>query len=278
MMYDRITEGQDFIPSAKRENAVNDLLNQFTAPGGVPDRNTYSARLVTAPVKLVHADSVNTGELIGFLYTGEDYAESIAPADWKTTGARLGIVRGLLRKNEIADVAALGAVPASVMIISAGHGYAKPDQDGKLVSCSEVTQFQILTGAGNLRAGERQTCQVFIGTPPPEPEEYSGPFKVTLSDDGKKIDVAGGFLNRNGMLVKVPKQKKLDWKAGYLCVHSEIKGASWTGPEFRIVAEPSATHYPVAYLSGSDEAKYIEQYHVPMAIIILSKACPVAEA
>ena len=275
-MFDRISEGQDFVPSAKRENAVNDLLNQFNTPGGVPDRNTYSSRLVTVPVKLIHADQLNAGDLIGFLYSGEDYAESVPPSDWETTGARLGIVRSLLRKNEIADVAALGAVSASVTIADTGHGYAGPDGSGQLVSCEGSTQFQILTAADKLETG-RQQCMVFISSPGGHAEEYFGPFKVTLTEDGKRISVSPGFLNRNGQVVSVP-EKTIDWKTGYLCVHSEIKGANWTAPEFRIVSAPSASDYPVACLSESGGAKHIDQYHVPMAFIILSKACPVAEA
>lgn len=275
-MYDRVYPNGEVKFSASRENAVNDLLNQFNTPGGHPDPKTYSARQITVPVKLAHAETVDAGELIGFLYSGEDYAQSVAPGSWEESGARLGIVRSAMKKNEIADVAALGTANANVTITDVSHGYAEPDTDGKLVSCSEMTQFQILTAMENLRSGERQNCSVFVSSPV-EPEKYRGPFTATLTENETQIEISAGFLNRNGLVVPVPK-RMIPWGSGYLCVHSEIQGANWTAPEFRIVPEPSATHYPVAYLSESGKAKYIDQFHVPMAFIILSKACPVAEA
>lgn len=274
-MYDRVHPKEKVKFSASRENAVNDLLNRMSVPGSIPDAKTYSSRLVTVPVKLAHADAIEAGELIGFTFSGEEYAESVAPDAWITSGARLGIVRSAMKRNEIADVAVLGAVSASVEIVDTSDGYAEPDESGRLVSCGYVTQFQILNPPEQLRAGERQNCIVFITSPVDEPEEYRGPFSAELTDDQTKVKISAGFLNRNGLVVQVP-EKIIPWGAGYLCIHSEIRGSSWTVPEFRIVAGPSATDYPVACLSETDGVKRIDQFHVPMAFIIVSKICPVA--
>ncbi len=276
-MYDRVHPKEKVKFSASRENAVNDLLNQMSMPGSVPDAKTYSARLVTVPVKLAHAEELDAGELIGFSFSGEEYAESAAPEAWENLGARLGIVRSAMQRNEIADVAVLGAVSASVEIIDVYDGYAEPDESGRLVSCGYVTQFQILNPPEQLRAGERQVCMVFITSPVGEPEEYRGPFTAELTEEQTKVKISAGFLNRNGLVVQVP-EKNIPWGTGYLCIHSEIRGSSWTAPEFRIVSAPSATYYPVAYLSETNGMKRIDQFHVPMAFIIVSKICPVAES
>ena len=275
-MYDRVYPNGEVKFSASRENAVNDLLNQMSATGGIPDRKTYSARQITVPVKLAHAETVDAGELVGFLYSGEDYAQSIAPESWDESGARLGIVRSAMKQDEIADVVALGTANANVTITDVSHGYAEPDEFGKLVSCRKITQFQILTAMENLRSGERQTCSVFIASPA-GPEEYRGPFKAALTENETKVEISAGFLNRNGLVVPVPR-KIISWGTGYLCIHSEIRNGEWTAPEFKIVSVPSATCYPAAYLSESDGIKRIDQFHVPMAFIILSKPCPAAES
>ena len=274
-MFDRVHPNSEVKFSAKRENAVNDLLNRVESLSAIPDRTTCSARQITVPVKLNHADTVDVGELIGFLFSGETYAESIAPGQWDDTGARLGIVRSAIKKNEIADVAVLGAVPASVTIKDVLNIYAEPDQNGKLVSCGYMTQFQILTAQEKLEAGKRQTCMVFITSPVDEPEEYCGPFTAELNEDQTKIKISAGYLNRNGLVIAVP-QAVIDWGTGYLCIHSEIKDGGWTVPEFKIVSAPSPTYYPVAFLSETNGVKRIDQFHVPMAFIIVSKPCPVA--
>ena len=275
-MFDKVYPNSEVTFSARRENAVNDLLNQVQPVSALPDAKTYSSRLITVPVRLDHADSVAAGELIGFMYFGDEFAQSIAPDSWNT-GARLGIVRSAMRKNEIADVAVLGAVPASVTIKDVLDIYAEPDQNGKLVSCGYVTQFQILTAQNKLETGKRQTCMVFITSPVDEPEEYCGPFIAELNEDRTKIKISAGYLNRNGLVIAVP-QAIIDWGTGYLCVHSEIKDGGWTVPEFKIVSAPSPTYYPVAWLSETNGVKRIGQFHVPMAFIIVSKPCPVAGA
>jgi len=276
MMFDHVNPNSEVVFSARRENAVTDLLNQIPSISANADAKTYSSRLITVPVRLDHADSVEAGELIGFMYFGDEFAQSIAPDSWNT-GARLGIVRSAMRKNEIADVAVLGAVPASVTIKDVLDGYAEPDQNGKLVSCGYVTQFQILTAQEKLEAGKQQTCMVFITSPVDEPEKYRGPFTAELNEDRTKIKISAGYLNRNGLVIAVP-QADIEWGTGYLCIHSEIKDSDWTVPEFKIVSAPSQTYYPVAWLSETNGVKRIDQFHVPMAFIIVSKPCPVAGA
>lgn len=101
-------------------------------------------------------------------------------------------------------------------------------------------------------------------------------FQVSVDDAGR-LKVSGGWLNRNGEMVRVDEQKGIDPKTGYLCICTkpDDKGA-WSTPEFQVTA-PAPEAYPVAEIKVENSSVSIVQYPVAVAMILLVKQCPIAE-
>lgn len=110
---------------------------------------------------------------------------------------------------------------------------------------------------------------------------YEGCFAVTFT--GNKLSVAPGYLTRNGDFVAVPQAAGITPANGVLCLCSSIdeKTNAWSAPEYKITT-PSAAAYPIAEISevrtvGGSTSARIRQFPVTVAVIMLSKPCPLAE-
>ena len=96
-------------------------------------------------------------------------------------------------------------------------------------------------------------------------------------NDKNKLDITGGWLNRNGEMVWIKPAEGINPKTGYLCLCTkpDDKGA-WSTPEFQVTA-PAPEAYPVAEIKIEGGSVSIVQYPVAVAVIILVKRCPIAE-
>jgi len=105
---------------------------------------------------------------------------------------------------------------------------------------------------------------------------YTGTFEVTIENG--LLDVAAGWLNRNGAFINVPPVSGIAADAsGYLCLCSSIIDDAWTIPEYRITV-PAADAYPVAEITINQAGGVsIRQLPVAVAIIMLAQVCPMAE-
>lgn len=167
------------------------------------------------------------------------------------------VVSGIIRGTVSGDRRKRCAKPAG------GAEFVRSDS-GFAIVIGEYSEFSILclgSGAGG-------------GT-------YEGCFAVTLT--GNKLSVAPGWLTRNGDFVAVPQAVGIEPKNGVLCLCSSIdeKTNAWSAPEYKI-ATPSAAAYPIAEISevrtvGGSTSARIRQFPVTVAVIMLSKPCPLAE-
>ncbi len=106
---------------------------------------------------------------------------------------------------------------------------------------------------------------------------YDGPFAVTLKEN--KLNVSAGWLNCNGTFNEMAAVEKIEPKTGYLCLHTDLdEKGEWITPEFKITA-PAADAFPVAEIKVDEKTKavLIRQFPVTVAVIMLTKQCPLAE-
>ena len=158
---------------------------------------------------------------------------------------------------------------AKVTIKDATHEFAKPTPGGAgtLESC-ETGTARIIWKAGN--SGE-QWCILQLGAG--GAEVYDGPFAITYNGETKKIDIAQGFINRNGEWKKVSEASIQPSKTGYVCVSTKLNDSGeWSEPEF-VITDPDEKNYPIGYCQVSGDLVNVKSYRVPVAIFMIAGDC-----
>lgn len=114
---------------------------------------------------------------------------------------------------------------------------------------------------------------------------YEGPFSFSTNKKGN-IEVAKGFLNRNGEMVQVPNQDIGTLESlteGYICVFDElIDGGAmfrWDTPSIRIIPEKNIDNrcYPIGQVIKNGESNSLVTFPTPVAYIIIGNDCIVEE-
>lgn len=106
----------------------------------------------------------------------------------------------------------------------------------------------------------------------------SGLFLVSQSDKGK-LEISGGWVNRNGLVMQWYEGETIEPAEGILCICSEPldKKGKWSDIRVRITKEPTVFDSPIAAVSIENGSLSIEQYPVTVAYILAAKRCPIAE-
>lgn len=276
-MWDKVSAGDPVVHSARRENAISDILNAFQGMSARLSKGHPSANVaVTAvspeediapfvPVKLLSANP----DLVCRISSKVD-PESL----W-------GITSAYMPKGIAETVVLRGLTPAVVNISDVTHKFAVL-QNGTLESTEIATSCRILI------APEKTGSQLTIilldpGLPQPEIETS---FRVTMTKE-KTLSISGGQINRNGTFLTVPPKEGISLQAGTLCIQSRIEQdpegkngeTKWTTPEY-IYASPAPDSWPIADIEEEKDAengeiKYtIRQRITNIAILMVSKSCP----
>ncbi len=125
-------------------------------------------------------------------------------------------------------------------------------------------------GDGILRAGRR------TGGSGSTDGFYSPCFRVSVNPAGR-LDITGGWMNRNGEVIQVEPKTGVAPGTGVLCVCSTPdEGGKWSAPEFKITT-PAGDAYPIAEIDASSGELQIVQYPVVVALLFVVKTCPLAE-
>lgn len=138
-----------------------------------------------------------------------------------------------------------------------------------------------VTAGPGIRIDKRPTGRVISAVPQYSGGTQSGTsglFLVSLNDKGK-LEISGGWVNRNGLAVTWYKGETIEPTTGILCISSEPvdKLGNWSPVRARITETPTTFDSPIAKVEKSSDIVTIEQYPVTVAHIIAAKRCPIAE-
>jgi len=259
-----VTKGDEFKPSALLSNNVRRLINGINGFGGNGVPGTGSG-VVRIQVYNNAAAEIPAGSAVNFSETASLCGDAV-PAEVFTDAAKTwGVITAKLAVKQMGDCIVSG--PATVAISGDSGKYASPNPAAPATFTRGESGSPILFVANGkgiiLLGGGSDTA-------------YDGPFKVGLSDDGS-LNISAGFLNRNGEFSTVAAKTGISPAAGYLCLSSTIEDGVWTEPEYKITT-PAADAYPVAEISVDETGNVsIRQYQVVVAIILLTKTCPLTK-
>lgn len=106
---------------------------------------------------------------------------------------------------------------------------------------------------------------------------YNGPFALQLNSE-KQITVKAGFALRNGKMLTVA-EATLPPENGFVCcqIRFDEKNKQWQEPTIIIADTPTEGEYPIGKCTIEGEGRILlESFRTPVAIIIISKRCPLA--
>lgn len=264
--YGDITVGDVVDHSARRENDISAALNAFGKTGD-PKLTAKGANYNRIPVCNLGSIDLTAGTPVRLTGKADDTG-SIFDVEQASDASRpYGILLGDLPKGGTSSTLIDGVVLIDVVLKNKNHEYADPGSAG--MESASTGQCRILwrsAETGNAR------CVVLLS---PGGNNHTGPFAVSIKDG--KLSVSAGFLNCNGSNYQsVPATDGIPPSSGYLCVccSPNLKGG-WTKPEVKI-AQPGFEAYPVAEITVKDGAISIRQYPVAVAVVMVSKPCPLA--
>ena len=114
-------------------------------------------------------------------------------------------------------------------------------------------------------------------------QPYTGSFPVTLTDSEGKgtpvLRIGRGYVNVNGVFFAL-EERELAPQAGFLCVSGSIdSGENGIETPELAFAQPDATHYPIAEITGDgDNGFTVRQFPVTVAVILITRTCIFAKA
>lgn len=271
-MWDKVYEGESVRHSARRENAISDILNQFPAINGQTARGFYGQNVTLTGFALV---KIPAGAPVSIGRANADQVCEVTPepkADdfW-------GISSDMLAPTMTGVIIVQGITVANILLNNVEHCFAKL-KEGVLISCEEKTSCRILSTPEE--TGQK-LCTVFLGEQQSTASEILTDFAVTLEEDNT-LSISGGYLNRNGTLLKVEGKKQIAPQSGTLCLRSVLEekaeGSQWTAPEF-VFCEIACNAWPVAevtVIENEDTTKKISvrQRITNVAMILQTKPCP----
>ena len=109
----------------------------------------------------------------------------------------------------------------------------------------------------------------------PDNSSYSTAFKVQYNPESKMLDIGVGYANCNG-IVETIAPTSIVVKDGLLCLIADKKDTIW---QFKIDYRDKFDEYsyPIAKITKQDDDIIIQQYPVTVAIMLVSKICPLTK-
>ena len=275
-MYRKVTPGDVVSHSARRENAISDMLNAFQAI--TPKKGNIF------PFSNVVITGISTEKNIP-QYTAVRITDYIKDLVWQVaTDAEMtdlwGVSSNLMTKGTGESIVLRGITPAFVKVLNIEHQYVTLE-DGTLQSTEVPTICRMM--AKPKKTGE-QLIVVFLDAGTIQDAPYTA-FKVSFDEKGK-LSVSGGQINRNGTIITAGTKGGIEPKAGTLCVQSKIESdpngrhgeSRWTDPDY-IYTDPAPDAWPIADIEEVEDADgkksyVIHQRITNIAVLLVSKQCP----
>lgn len=274
-MWDKVSAGDPVTHSARRENAITDVLNAFQ---GLSARNNGTNPFTSVVLTGISEGSIGAYTPVKIISSTKDL---ICKVDRGPIPGNLwGITTNKMRKGVTEMVVLRGLTPAQVNIKDTEHRYATL-QDGELISTEEATSCRILTTAEETGSQLAAVLLESWQTPP----SIETAFRVTKTEE-ETLSVSGGYINRNGTFLIVPPKEGISLQAGTLCIQSKIENdpegkngeTKWTTPDY-IYTDPAPDSWPIADIKEEEDEKGNKHYTIcqrltNVAILMVSKQCP----
>ena len=275
-MYRKVTPGDVVSHSARRENAISDMLNAFQAI--TPKQGNIF------PFSNVAITGISPEKDIP-QYTAVRITDYFKDLVWKVSpDAEMtdlwGITNNLMTKGIGETIILRGITPAFIKILDTKHQFASLE-DGSLQSTDVPTICRIMVQPE--KTGE-QLIVVFLDAGAIQEAPYTS-FKVSFDDNGK-LFVSGGQINRNGTIITAGTKGGIEPKSGTLCVQSKIESdpngrngeSKWSEPDY-LFTSPAPDSWPIADIEEVEDAEgkksyVIHQRITNIAILLVSKQCP----
>lgn len=254
-----VTQGDRFMPSASLDNSVRRMVNALNGfqSGAIVGQ---ASRAITIPVYNNTASTIIAGTAVCFTADG-DICENIIPAEPIADVTKpWGVLISTLTPQAIGDCVISG--PVTVTVTGIGD-HAQPNPSSPAV-------FDCISGGVPILFTSNNQALINLGAT----NSPSGTFGVTAVEG--LLNIAEGWLNRNGEWLTIPKVTGVTPETGWLCICSTIENGNWTYPQIKI-ATPAADAYPIAEIKVEDNSITIRQLPVVVATINLAKPCPMAE-
>ena len=256
-------KGDVYQHTAARENDISMMLNQMPGLriGSMPSSHSGLVRVAcynSTSKKIVAGSAV-------MFSTGKPFCGNAVPIEIHSDNEKpFAVLENTLESDKIGNAIVAGS--ATVTVTGNALDYVIPDP----------------STPGSFKYSDNGTARVLLATPEktlvllgaPGQATSHGSFVVKL--ENAMLTVSAGYLNRNGEFLSIPAKSGLTPAPGILCLCSTIKDGSWTVPDLRI-AEPAADAYPIAEISVVENNISIRQFPVAVAVILLTKHCPLTK-
>lgn len=274
-MYRKVTPGDVVSHSARRENAISDMLNAFQAI--TPKKGNIF------PFSNVAITGISPEKDIP-QYTAVRITDYFKDLVWKVSpDAEMtdlwGITNNLMTKGIGETIILRGITPAFIKILDTKHQFASLEE-GSLQSTDVPTICRLMVQPE--KTGEQ--CLIVFLDGGGIQHEIETAFKVSF-DEGK-LFVSGGQINRNGTIITAGTKGGIEPKSGTLCVQSKIESdpkgkngeSKWTEPEYLFTA-PAPDAWPIADIEevtdGEGKKNFVIRQRITnIAILLVSKQCP----
>lgn len=281
-MWNKVSAGDEVNFSARRENAISDLLNAFQAMS--PKKGSLFPLIGVAITGYSPDQAIAQYTPVKIISAGmkKDLVWKVASSAEESD--LWGITSNFMAKNMAETIILRGVTPAYINILDMEHCFAKLE-NGSLISTETPTICRIM--AIPEKTGE-QLLFVFLDGGKEKTEPYTE-FKVTFSEDGNTLFCSGGTINRNGTMVIAGTKENIPLKAGTLCIQSKVEKdpngkngeTIWTDPDY-IYTDPAPDSWPIADIEEVEDAEgkksyVIHQRITNIAILMVSKQCPLTK-
>ncbi|MBR2364290.1 MAG: hypothetical protein IKA79_03720 [Lentisphaeria bacterium] len=275
-MYRKVTPGDPVTHSARRENAISDMLNAFQAitpkKGNIFPFSNVAITGISPEKEIPQYTAVRITDFL------KDLVWKVSP-DAEMTDL-WGITGNLMTKGTGETVVLRGITPAFVNVLDISHSFATLEE-GCLQSTEIPTICRLMVQPE--KTGEQ--CLIVFLDGGGIQHEIETAFKVSFEEEGK-LFVSGGQINRNGTIITAGTKGGIEPKAGTLCVQSKIESdpngrngeSRWTDPDY-IYTDPAPDSWPIADIEEVEDAEgkksfVIHQRITNIAILLVSKQCP----
>ena len=254
--------GDVYKHTSARENDISMALNRLNGfrLGGL---SASSSVVVRVSCYNSTSEKITAGSAVMFSEDADLCSDAIPIEKCSDDSKPFAVLENTLESNKIGNAIVAGATTVNV---------SGEELDYVAPNISTPGSFKYSdTGTARVLFVSDGKAIILLGGSSGE-TSYNGPFAVDLDDDGT-LKVSSGYLNRNGEFLTIAAATGIAPSSGILCLCSTIEDGAWTTPSFSI-ATPAADAYPIAGISVDDSDVSIKQYPVSVAVILLTKVCP----
>lgn len=250
------------------ENNVRHLINSLNGFGAGAMGGGNSG-VVRVQVWNASGSNLTAGQPVAFDSEKELSGEAIPVVKVTDVKKPWGVLVNALAARAHGDCIVAG--PASVKLSGSSGDYAKPDTGGSGFKRADTGTARVLFSGSN-------AAVILLGGAG-NMENYNGPFAITYDAEAKKLQIAAGNVNANGVFL-ISAAATIEPQSGTICVCTQIgDNGKWSTPEIKF-ADAEKYSYPIGSCkvegSGEERSVTVCNYCVPVAIIIDAAECPLS--